>query len=67
MGYRPASQSIEDPARAIVASIKDFEQAVEDRIESGEWKSSHIDEIANMAADLSSLKRRLLHLARETW
>jgi hypothetical protein len=67
MTYRPQNQSIEGPATTIVAAIKDFEDAVEERAMDGEWKSSHLDEIIDMAADLGSLKHRLIRLARETW
>lgn len=67
MSYRPDNQSIEGPATAIVAAIKAFEDAVEERAIDGDWKSSHLDEITDMAAELSSLKHKLRLLARENW
>jgi hypothetical protein len=67
MSYRPENQSIEDPAREIVEGIAGFHSAVEERIKSYEWASKHIDKLTLIAAELSSLKYKLLQLAEETW
>lgn len=67
MSYRPENQSIEGPAREIVEGIEGFHAAVGERIESGEWKSSHINDLSAVAAELAGMKFRLLQLAEETW
>jgi hypothetical protein len=67
MSYRPENQSIEGPAMEIVEGIAGFQAAVEKRIECGEWASRHIDKLTLVAAELGSMKYRLLQLAEETW
>ena len=67
MSYRPENQSIEDPCRAILSGIEDFECAVNERVGSGDWKNSHIAEIVDLAKELSFLKYRFMQLAEETW
>ena len=67
MSYRPENQSIEDPAREIIESIDSFEDAVEERIKSGEWSPDHIDKLTVFAGELANMKYRLMQLAEKTW
>lgn len=67
MSYRPESQSIEDPARALVKDIDAFCDAVDARVEDGKWREGHIDKLILIAGELTALKYKLLRLAKETW
>jgi hypothetical protein len=67
MSYRPENQSIEDPAREIIAGIESFENAVQERIKSGEWGTIHIDKLTAFAGELNNMKYRLMQLAENTW
>ncbi len=67
MSYRPPEQSIEDPAREVIAGMDKFIAAVEARIASGEWQKDHIADLTNAVYGITSLKYFLLQLAEETW
>jgi hypothetical protein len=67
MSYRPDEQSIEDPARAIVRGITHFQEAVEERIKSDNWKSDHIANLTAFASEMTDMKYRLMQLAEENW
>jgi hypothetical protein len=67
MGYRPEDQSIEGPLRKILEGIKEFHSAAGKRVESGEWKEDHLDELDDIDCDLLSMRRRILKLANENW
>jgi hypothetical protein len=67
MSYRPENQSIEGPAREIIAGIEDFEAALKERASSNEWQNVHIAELVHVAKELAPIKFSLMQLAEETW
>jgi hypothetical protein len=67
MGYRPDRESLEDPINTIIVGVKEFDNAVQARIEGGDWSDSHIKEIGKINEKLSKLKTKLLKLKKDTW
>lgn len=67
MSYRPDEQSLEDPLGKILEGIEEYSRAVSERIRSGDWKDSHIEEITRMRADLQILEGRLAALRSDNW
>lgn len=67
MSYRPENQSIEGPAREILAGIEGFESALKERASSHEWPNSHIADLVHIAKELAPIKFSLIQLAEETW
>ncbi len=67
MSYRNPEQSIEEPARSLIGDIDNFSFAVDARIEAGDWKGEHLQELISLVSELIPLKYKLLQLAKETW
>ena len=67
LSYRPYDQSIENPLRSILKGIKEFDKAVDKRIEAGDWKEDHINEIDSLRNELISYKRRVAEMAEDNW
>lgn len=67
MSYRPENQALENPIDTILCGFKSFNTAVENRIESGEWKDSHIIELNELRKKFNDLQVDLEKLKRDTW
>lgn len=67
MSYKDPNQSIETPLRKIFDGIKEFDKAVDKRIESNEWKEEHLDEIDELRNNLNQYKRILIELIEGNW
>ena len=67
MSYRPDNQSLEKPGQKIMEGVEEFESAVMERIRSGEWKDSHVEELRAIMGQLNGIKYSLAHLVTTTW
>ena len=67
MGYRPEEQSIEDPLTKISEGMREFEGAIDVRIECAEWKDEHIEELLELSAEFRKLKAHMVRLIRDNW
>lgn len=67
MSYRDPSQALEPALDEILSGIRHFDEAVRQRVESGEWTAGHLAEIDNLRLQLLAYELRLNHLKRETW
>lgn len=67
MGYRPDKESLEDPINSIIVGVKEFDSAVNSRIEAGDWTDEHIKRIDEIRIKLNELKTKLVILKEETW
>lgn len=67
MSYRPSNQSLQPICDRLLKNIKEFSDAVNERIVSGDWTIDHLNEISNLDRDLLALKVRISKLKGETW
>ena len=67
MCCRSDDQSIEGPLRKILEGIKEFDKAVDKRIEYNDWREDHINEIDSLRNELISYKRRVAEMAEDNW
>jgi len=67
MSYRPDSQSIREPLNKILEGISEFDQAVQERLKSGEFIPQHEVEISELDNRLHRLKHTMLKLVRDNW
>ena len=67
MSYRPPEQSIAEPARKLIENITEFCAAADARMQSEDWNSDHIDDLASLHYILTDAQCTLVSLARENW
>lgn len=67
MSYRAPEQALEEPIDKILNGIAEYDAAVDKRIESGEWKKDHCDEIADISLALRRIAMRLRKVKAHTW
>lgn len=67
MGYRPDDQALVEPIEVILQGMKDFDDAVDKRNESGDWQEEHLKEINDLSVELKRLKFSLVKIKQETW
>lgn len=67
MSYRPENQSLGKPAQKLIEGIDEFNCAVEERHNCGEWKDSHLDHIAKISERLLALKFELIKINNDHW
>jgi hypothetical protein len=71
MGYRPDNQSLEESLNDILSGIKiglpKLLEVTSRRIESGEWQTSHIDQLDELIGNLTKLQISLMRLEKENW
>lgn len=60
MSYTNPEQDLESPIKKMVEAIKEFDKAVDSRIESREYNSVYIEEISELSIELRRLKVKLL-------
>ncbi len=61
MSYTPENQNIDDPGWQIIEGIRDFNEAVHNRVKDRNvgWEEDHLESISQLAADLTILSNRL--------
>ena len=67
MSDRKADQALSSIIDQIREGIFDFSKAVQARIDSGEWRDSHIDELHTLRVKLLEMDISLKKLEDETW
>jgi hypothetical protein len=67
MGYRPDEEELEYPINQIIVGMKQFDQAVQRRIEGGDWSDDHLKKIGKINTKLQKLKIKLLEVKKDTW
>ena len=67
MTYRPPNQALEEPIEKILEGVKEFDSAVDERIENGDFIVEHLEEIDDLRHDLNKLKIRLSKIRKDTW
>lgn len=67
MSYRDPAQALEPALTKILDGIREFDAAVRERVESGEWLDTHITSIDALRLELLRYERRLIALRKETW
>jgi hypothetical protein len=67
VSYRPPEQELEGPCTKIIEGIGDFIRASSARQGSRDWNEEHLDELAQLSADLIHIELRLQKIKRDTW
>lgn len=67
MSYREESQALEEPIDKILEGFEEFESAARKRLESGEWKTSHLEELNKIRGQMNKLDLRLRTMKNDTW
>lgn len=67
MSYRPDNQSLEPGITKIVEGMDILLDAIEVRLNSDDWTTEHLNEIAKLGKRLFGIKLELLKLKSKTW
>ena len=67
MSYRDPAQSLEQPLADLLSAIEALSKAVDERIQSNEWTSSHIAEINQLRLLLLSIQPSIVKLRDKNW
>lgn len=67
MSYTPTDQKLEPVIESILDGFEKFNSATKNRIESGEWKSTHIQELNVLRKKFLEIQIELEKLKEDTW
>lgn len=67
MSYRDDKQSLEPSLTKILEGVNEFDGAVRERVESCEWKGSHIAELNQIRTKLLILQIDMERIKSENW
>jgi len=70
MSYRPDNQALEEHIDKMLEGLRGFREAVHQRFqETGgdRWSDEHLQEIGDLATELSAFEFRLAKVKSDTW
>ena len=67
MSYRDKKQSLEEPITKLLEGVKEFDDAVNERMLSNEWEKSYLSELDEVRQKLNGLRFKLYQIRLETW